>query len=421
MSISLTNWLDSFLPAKLTQDQDSIRRHRLFIIINFLITVFAISYGVLSYFIHFKVGMNAMIVSAIFFFLQPYLLRSGIHLNIMGVVFGIYSFLLNTVLVYYSGGLFISPVTPFIILTPPVVLIFTNYKTASVFAVLCVLYVIGFAIVKQRIKVFPFTYEPTFHLMFLTLALAGLVIIFFLITNTFENTKNFALRRLVEKQNELEAEQKRSDRLLLNILPEETAKELKSFGIAKPKRHENVTVMFTDFVEFTKQSENIPADELVSDIDFYFREFDEIISKYNIEKIKTIGDSYMCVAGLNGNDGDEHAVNMIHAAFDIMHFIEKTKLERTKRQKPYFNIRIGINSGAVVAGVVGSKKFAYDIWGDSVNVAARLQQSSEPGRINISNSTYLQTKDQFVFTSRGKIAIKNRGELEMYFVDSVLA
>ena len=179
--------------------------------------------------------------------------------------------------------------------------------------------------------------------------------------------------------------------------------------------------MFTDFVEFTKQSENIPADELVSDIDFYFREFDEIISKYNIEKIKTIGDSYMCVAGLNGNDGDDHAVSMIHAAFDIMHFIEKTKRERTKRQKPYFNIRIGINSGAVVAGVVGSKKFAYDIWGDSVNVAARLQQSSEPGRINISHSTYLQTKDQFVFTSRGKIAIKNRGELEMYFVDGVLA
>jgi len=130
VSSKLTNWLDSFLPAKLSDDQDSIRRHRLFITINFLITLFAISYGVMSYFIGFEVGVYAMIVSAVFFFLQPYLLKAGIHLYTMGLIFGMYTLFLNTVLVMYSGGLFISPVTPFIVLTSPIVLIFSNYKAA---------------------------------------------------------------------------------------------------------------------------------------------------------------------------------------------------------------------------------------------------------------------------------------------------
>jgi len=161
-----------------------------------------------------------------------------------------------------------------------------------------VLYVIAFAIVKGRNDAFPFTYDVKYHLMFLTLALSGLVLIFFLVTNTFENTKNDALRRLVAKQQELEKEQAKSDKLLLNILPVETAHELKLFGTATPKRYENVTVMFTDFVNFTQISEQLSAGELVKEIDYYFSAFDEIINKYNIEKIKTIGDSYMCVAGL---------------------------------------------------------------------------------------------------------------------------
>lgn len=176
--------------------------------------------------------------------------------------------------------------------------------------------------------------------------------------------------------------------------------------------------MFTDFVEFTKISNITPADELVNDIDYYFREFDEIISKYKIEKIKTIGDSYMCVSGLPVIN-QSHAVDMIDAALQIIAFINRTKAERIQQQKSYFDIRIGINTGPVVAGVVGSKKFAYDIWGDTVNIAARLQQTSEPGRINISPSTYEQAKEKFRFTARGKISIKNKGELDMYFADSL--
>lgn len=236
----------------------------------------------------------------------------------------------------------------------------------------------------------------------------------------YENLEQKVIDRteqVVQQKNIIEQEKLVSEKLLLNILPAETAFELKQTGKAQPRRYENVTVMFTDFVEFTKISNITPADELVNDIDFYFREFDEIISGYSIEKIKTIGDSYMCVSGLPVTN-NSHAVDMIDAALLIIDFIDRTKAERIQTKKNYFDIRIGINSGPVVAGVVGSKKFAYDIWGDSVNIAARLQQTSEPGRINVSASTYLQAKENFHFTTRGKIAIKNKGEVDMFFVDA---
>lgn len=239
----------------------------------------------------------------------------------------------------------------------------------------------------------------------------------------YENLEQKVIDRteqVVQQKNVIEQEKLVSEKLLLNILPAETAFELKQTGKAQPKRYEHVTVMFTDFVEFTKISNITPADELVNDIDYYFREFDEIISKYKIEKIKTIGDSYMCVSGLPVIN-QSHAVDMIDAALQIIAFINRTKAERIQQQKSYFDIRIGINTGPVVAGVVGSKKFAYDIWGDTVNIAARLQQTSEPGRINISPSTYEQAKEKFRFTARGKISIKNKGELDMYFADSLNA
>ena len=236
----------------------------------------------------------------------------------------------------------------------------------------------------------------------------------------YENLEQKVIDRteqIVQQKNIIEQEKLVSEKLLLNILPAETAFELKQTGKAQPRRYENVTVMFTDFVEFTKISNTVSADELVSDIDFYFREFDEIISNYNIEKIKTIGDSYMCVSGLPVTNSS-HATDMIEAALQIIDFINRTKAERIQKKKNYFDIRIGINSGPVVAGVVGSKKFAYDIWGDSVNIAARLQQTSEPGRINVSETTYLEAKENFHFTTRGRIAIKNKGEVDMFFVDA---
>jgi class 3 adenylate cyclase len=212
----------------------------------------------------------------------------------------------------------------------------------------------------------------------------------------------------------IEDEKERSDQLLLNILPEETALELKEKGKVKAKKYESVTVLFTDFKGFTSYSENLSPEALVETVDFYFSRFDAITAKYGLEKIKTIGDAYMCVGGLHETE-ENHAGRMVSAALEIVSFVEETRNDAAASELT-FDIRIGINSGPVVAGVVGTQKFAYDIWGDTVNVAARMESMSEPGQINISEQTYDLIKEEFNCTPRGEIAIKNRGKMNMYFV-----
>jgi len=219
----------------------------------------------------------------------------------------------------------------------------------------------------------------------------------------------------VKKTNALiEQERGRSDHLLLNILPEETAWELKNSGHVKATRFESVTVMFTDFRNFTVYASQLSPEKLVQTVDFYFSRFDMIIESYGLEKIKTIGDAYMCAAGLPFPTPD-HALNMVKAAMEIVAFVAQTRQSATPGD-PCFDIRVGVHTGPVVAGVVGIKKFAYDIWGDTVNIAARLESNSETGRINISEHTYDLVKDQIACEYRGEIEAKNRGPLKMYFV-----
>jgi class 3 adenylate cyclase len=218
----------------------------------------------------------------------------------------------------------------------------------------------------------------------------------------------------IEKQHEeLKAEKKKSDDLLNNILPEEVADELKQRGTSSARFFDHVTVLFTDFVNFTKAGERMSPQELVDELNTCFKAFDEIISKYNIEKIKTIGDAYLAVCGLPVAD-DLHATHATLAALEIKQFMIDRK---QKLGDKTFEVRIGIHSGSVVAGIVGVKKFAYDIWGDTVNTAARMEQNSEPGKINISQTTYELVKDKFNCTYRGEITAKNKGELNMYFVE----
>lgn len=212
-------------------------------------------------------------------------------------------------------------------------------------------------------------------------------------------------------------EKKRSDTLLLNILPEETAYELKQNGRVEAKKFESVTVLFTDFKSFTQYANILPPEKLVESIDYYFSKFDAIMEKYGLEKIKTVGDSYMCAGGLPFPTKD-HAQKMILAAMEINDFV-KTALTDDSNCETRFEIRIGINSGPVVAGVVGSKKFAYDIWGDTVNVASRMESNSEEGRINISENTYALIKDSFACEYRGEIEVKNIGRMKMYFVNQI--
>lgn len=218
------------------------------------------------------------------------------------------------------------------------------------------------------------------------------------------------------KNEALIAEQQRSEMLLLNILPSMIAEELKNNGITKARRYERATVMFTDFKDFSQIAKKLPPEQLVAELDIYFKAFDEIISKYHIEKIKTIGDAYMCVGGLPGKDGGAPR-EVVRAALEIQRLLERFRQEREKINKPYFEARIGIHTGPLVAGVVGSKKFAYDIWGDTVNIASRLESSGEAGRVNISASTYELVKADFEFEPRGLIAVKNINQIAMYFVN----
>lgn len=219
------------------------------------------------------------------------------------------------------------------------------------------------------------------------------------------------------QRNRISKEKKRSDELLLNILPEETAEELKATGTAKAKSFDAVTVMFTDFKNFTQASEKLSAEDLVKEINYCYSEFDRIITNYGIEKIKTIGDAYMCAGGLPVAN-TTHPVDVVKAGLEMQQFIAKNKKEREEKGLPFFELRLGIHTGPVVAGIVGIKKFAYDIWGDTVNTASRMESSGEIGRVNISGATFELVKDKFTCTHRGKVQAKNKGEIDMYFVEN---
>ena len=218
----------------------------------------------------------------------------------------------------------------------------------------------------------------------------------------------------------IESEKDRSDNLLLNILPEETAEELKENGTAKARSYNNVTILFTDFKGFTELSATLSPPALVKEIHLCYKAFDEIMVRHNVEKIKTIGDAYMAAGGLP-KPNDTHAMDVTKAALEIRDFMDKLIAVRKKAGKPYFEIRIGIHTGPVVAGVVGTHKFAYDIWGDTVNIASRMESNSEPGKINISDVTFDLIKDEFVCTPRGEISVKGADKKSMYFIEHEIA
>ncbi|MBU3742373.1 MAG: hypothetical protein FGM24_08830 [Candidatus Kapabacteria bacterium] len=417
MTFSLSAWIDSFVPSTIVQRPDNIRRHKIFIATSMIVALFAATYGVMSYFINFTVGLYAMVASVGLFAVLPYALRAGVSIWSLGVVFSMFILALNVVLVTFSGGLFTSPVTPFIILPSVFALIFCNLRTAVFFVVLSVAYVIVMMLLRDGISAIPVTYMPSFHNTFLSLALGGLVIIMFLVTNTYEQTKNEALRLLEEKQEELRKERELSDSLLLNILPEATVQELKSVGVARPRAYEMVSVLFADFVSFTRISQTMTAAELVKHIDEYFTRFDSIMDRHGIEKIKTMGDSYMCVAGLP-IESEHHAQQIIAAAREMLAVVEEIRNNKPVTGGPGFDVRIGVHSGPVVAGIVGKRKFAYDIWGDTVNVAARLQQLGHVNRINMSSSTHSLIQAEVSCSYAGTVTAKNRGEIDVFVVDA---
>lgn len=223
---------------------------------------------------------------------------------------------------------------------------------------------------------------------------------------------------LASKNKELEVERQKADTLLLNILPKEVAEELKEFGKATAKQYTRATVLFTDFKGFTNISSGLTPEKLIAELNDCFVMFDEIINKYKMERIKTIGDAYMCVGGIPSIN-NTNPIDATLAGLEMQRSMKSKRKTKVEQGSDYWQCRLGINTGEVIAGVIGVSKFAYDIWGDTVNVASRMEANGEVDMVNISENTYFLVKDFFVCTPRGKLVVKGKGEMEMFFVEGI--
>ncbi len=296
----------------------------------------------------------------------------------------------------------------------------TGYKTKSI---LCMpVYnslgdILGVIQVLNKLTVEHFTEEDE-HLLGAYASLAGISLANAQAYDELQKERDLLEIRVQERTKDLEEARKKSDELLLNILPNEIAEELKSKGSVTPTKYELVTVLFTDFKGFTLAAEKMSPENIVSELDNCFRYFDQVTMNFNLEKIKTIGDAFMCAGGVP-KANVTNPVDAVLAALSIREFMRELAVQKTKEDKPFWEIRIGLHSGPLVAGVVGKKKFAYDVWGDTVNTASRMESSGEAGKINISQMTYELIKDFFECEYRGKIPAKNKGTIDMYFVHGI--
>jgi len=406
-----------------------------------LLTVCFMAYYLwISYIIDFRVGILVQSVVTIAFILVPLGIAKRVNLDILGNLFIVLGYSGIVLLSYFSGGLE-SPILPWISLVPIVALLFVNRFSVWVWFGLTLFLLLVYIYLHFNGHVFPVQYNVDYKLLLFANCLLGLVLTILYLNTIFEHSlskanrqleqnnieiaeKNSLLegqaRQITEQRDLLIIEKQKSDDLLLNILPVEVAEELKLKGSYEARLYEHVSILFTDFVSFTQYSENMNPKDLISVLHFYFQAFDSIIEKYGLEKIKTIGDAYMAVSGLPQPD-DRHAENAILAAKEIQTFIDNSHDGVDLQHALNFSLkgfqaRIGIHSGPVIAGIVGTKKFVYDIWGDTVNTAARIEQSGVARKISISGQTYDLIKGKFNCEYRGKVMAKNKGELDMYFV-----
>lgn len=249
-------------------------------------------------------------------------------------------------------------------------------------------------------------------------SLAGISLVNARAFEEIRRARDFLEERVIERTRDLEESRAKSDKLLRNILPDSVAEELKEKGTVTPVHIPSASVLFTDFVGFTTLAEHMSPQDLIKELDGCFSQFDDICSRNGLEKLKTIGDAFMCAGGLPVQNRT-HPIDTCLAAFEFSHFMAGMREIKEQMGLPSWQLRIGVHSGAVTTGVIGKNKFAYDIWGDTVNTASRMESAGAAGRVNISGATHALVQDFFECEYRGKVAAKNKGELDMYFLDRI--
>lgn len=271
---------------------------------------------------------------------------------------------------------------------------------------------------------FTFRVKPPWYLSLLALViypllLLGVTIMMRKRTHRLYMERQKRLEELItERTEELQHEKDKSDSLLANMLPKGTAEEIMSKGKADKRKYNFVTVLFSDIQGFTRIAEEMNPETLIDELDRFFFHFDSVAEKYRIEKIKTIGDAYMCAGGIPERNRT-NPVEVVLAALEMQKYMQAMKSDPSRPAARFWDIRIGIHTGTVVAGVVGHKKITYDIWGDTVNTASRMESSGEAGKINISGTTYEFVKEYFTCDYRGRMPVKYKGDLDMYFVTGI--
>ena len=401
------NFIETIFGFDLLEAQER-RKRRMTIELSLWIVIGGTMYSMVYVYLGYPASITVSVVSIVatilnilvFYFSKNYKLFKITQLVIL-VFFG---FLDHVILGGFVDG---SGVGLCAILAAMGALIFTDVRTARFFFFLFVIGVIGVGIWEFTIIDQPFRMPRKLSLTFFILNFIFIgAIVYFIVESAFIKSNAF--------QEQLEKEKAKTESLLLNILPSEIAIELKNSGWTKARGYASATVVFSDIIGFSSTARYLTPGKLVEELGLYFGAFDDIMEKYGMEKIKTIGDAYMFVGGIP-TESNTHAHDAVRAALEMQKEVER--IRNSDLISFPFTLRVGIHSGPIVAGVVGKKKFVYDVWGETVNMAARMEQKGEAGQVNISQSTFYLVQNDFTCTARGKISAKNVGDIEMYFVE----
>lgn len=406
-----------FIPPKYYGNEELYRKIRIFINTTLITGFFAFFFLLNTIAFQMTYHVWSMIVCVTVFFSLAFLLRKNVSFAVCANTFIAVAAAATFWDGFYLGGLqsydFI-----WMCIAPILAVMIIGRKAGWIWLGLTVTSITIMGLLQLKGYPFKTVIDQHFYHIHGLNAIISFVIVMFIIVLVMQSAFEMSLVKLDNKNKIIEQEKERSDELLLNILPAEVMEELKETGKTKARNYDLVTVLFADFVDFTSIIEEMPPEELVASIDDYFKMMDAIITKFNIEKIKTVGDAYICAAGLS-NANNHSPITMISVAIEIMQAVQEINMIRQSAGKVCFELRIGVHSGPVVAGVVGVKKFAYDIWGDTVNTAARMQQCGDPGKINISGTTRELVKHRFNCVYRGRMEAKHKGLVDMYFVEGI--